>query len=423
MVPVLAQDFHRISLAGPLSNIPAVLLTGIIVPLGFLMLTASFVWSRLAPALAHMVGVLLQMLLTTVGWFSGLPRLSYRIPESPLWLLLLFAVALVVLASAARAAASLRKHRRTRRQLPAPITATEWLSGAALAILTVLVAWHPFPPSLQHGKLEITVLDVGQGDSIFTAFPGGRTMLVDGGGLEGSGRVGGYTSGTDIGEEVVSPYLWSRGLKRLDVIALTHAHHDHIDGLRSVLENFQVGELWIGRDEQTPALRELMEEARSQGVTVLHHAAGSNYSWQGVVGEVLWPPDTGPVPEASNDDSLVMRLSDGNFRFLLSGDAQQKAEDSMVANGAPLAANFLKVPHHGSKTSSTDSFLAAVRPQTAVISVGEGNTYGHPAENILQRYETNSVHLFRTDRDGAVTALTDGRSLTVTSFANRQHQD
>ncbi len=182
-------------------------------------------------------------------------------------------------------------------------------------------------------------------------------MLIDGGGLEGSERVAGYRSGTDVGEEVVSPYLWSRGLKHLDVVALTHAHHDHLDGLLSVLDNFQVSQLWIGRDEETPALRNLLEEARARGVAIVHRTAGSGFAWDGVRGEVLWPPDTGPVREASNDDSLVMRLSDGGVRFLLSGDAQQKAEDNMVARGAPLDAAFLKVPHHGSTTSSTNIFF------------------------------------------------------------------
>ena len=120
-----------------------------------------------------------------------------------------------------------RPHRAGARLSP-PIALAEWAAGAGTrSALTVLVASHPFAPNLARGELEVSVLDVGQGDSIFTAFPDGRTMLIDGGGLAGSEWVGGYRSGTDVGEEVVSPYLWSRGLKRLDVVALTHAHHDH----------------------------------------------------------------------------------------------------------------------------------------------------------------------------------------------------
>jgi len=134
---------------------------------------------------------------------------------------------------------------------------------------------------------------------------------------------------------------------------------------------------------------------------------------------VLWPPDNRTERQASNDDSLVLRLSDGGVHFLLSGDIEQKVENGLVAEGAPLAATFLKVPHHGSKTSSTAPFLGAVAPQIAVVSVGESNPFGHPAENILERYKDAGVRLLRTDRDGEVSAITDGHSLSVTAFTQK----
>jgi competence protein ComEC len=418
MMPLLAQDFHRVSLAGPASNIPAVILTGLIVPLGFLTLVVTFVWARLAIVMAKALGFCTTLLLATVGWFSRIPRVGYRIPGPPAWLLAAFFAALILLAAAVRTVAARRMSRAARRQLP-PIGPAEWGSAAVLALLTILVATYPFAPNLARGKLEVSVLDVGQGDSIFTAFPNGRTMLIDGGGLAGSEWVGGQRSGPDIGEEVVSPYLWSRGLKRLDVVALTHAHHDHLDGLYSVLDNFRVGQLWIGRDEETRAFKRLLSEARSHGVTIVHQAEGAEFDWQGVRGEVLWPPDRGPVDEASNDDSLVLRLSDGSVRFLLAGDIQQPVEENLTQDRAPIAADFLKVPHHGSKTSSTEAFLAAVAPRVAVISVGQVNPFGHPSESVVERYENDGVRLLRTDRDGAVTAMTNGQNLSVHAYVER----
>ena len=418
MMPLLAEDFHRVSLAGPLSNIPAVLLVGIIVPLGFLALAFTFVWGRIAAILAKALSVCVGWLLATVAWFSHLPRVSYRIPGPPVWLVLSFFAAFICLAGATRAAAVVRAARFARRQFAPPIRPAEWASAFVLATLTILIATHPFAPNLARDKLEVTVLDVGQGDSIFTAFPDGRTMLIDGGGLAGSEWAGGYRTGIDIGEEVVSPYLWSRGLKRLDVVALTHAHHDHLDGLHAVLANFRVGELWIGRDEITPAFESLLADARARGVTIVHQTQGAQFDWDGTRGDVLWPPIEPSVSEASNDDSLVIRISDGPMHFLLPGDAQQKVEDLLVQQQAPLDAAFLKVPHHGSKTSSTTAFIAAVAPRVAVVSVGEGNTFGHPAENIVQRYAQAGVRFLRTDRDGAVTALTDGQSLVVRTFTD-----
>ncbi|MGH9685871.1 MAG: ComEC/Rec2 family competence protein [Candidatus Acidiferrales bacterium] len=419
MMPLLAQDFHRVSLAGPISNIPAVLLTGVIVPLGFLALAATFLWSRLALLLAKVLGTLTSALLASVEWFARIPRVSYRIPGPPPWLLIAFLAALIALAFTARAAVARRPNRAAKRQMPPPIARAEWSSAAAFAVLIVLVASYPFAPHLDRGKLGVTVLDVGQGDSIFIESPSGRTMLIDGGGLAGSEWVGGYRSGTDVGEEVVSPYLWSRGLKRIDAVVLSHADHDHIDGLYSVLQNFKVGELWVGWDDPRPAFARLLDEARSRGIRIVHVDQGEHFDFGASRADVLWPP-AGGVGDSPNDNCVVLRLSEGKSHFLLTGDIEKTAEDGLLADREPLASEFLKVPHHGSKTSSTAPFLAAVDPRVAVVSVGASNPFGHPSPAVVARYQQDGVRLLRTDRDGAVTALADGNALLVSAYAAQQ---
>ena len=149
----------------------------------------------------------------------------------------------------------------------------------------------------------------------------------------------------------MSPYLWSRGIKRLDVVALTHAHHDHLDGLHSVIANFKVGQLWIGRDEETSAFLNLLAEARARKIPIVEEMQGRAFDWDGVKGTVLWPADISAVSKASNDDSLVMRIQDGAESFQLPGDIQKRVENELVDQQAMLASDFLKVPHHGSKTS------------------------------------------------------------------------
>jgi len=421
MLALLAFDFHRVTLAGPASNVFAVLLTGLIVPLGFLTLGAELVWSRLAAPLSWALGLLVKMLLASVHWFATLPLVSFRAPAPAMWLLAASFAALVVLCALARKntirdPVRLVRTRARSARPPRVARLAELLAAVALAGFTFLAAVHPLGARLTRGKLDVTVLDVGQGDSIFAAFPDGRTMLIDGGGEPGSTFTHGLRSGPDVGEDVVAPYLWSRGLKRVDVVALTHAHHDHLDGLRAILNDFSVGELWVGLDSDAPAFRDLLDEAKAHGVRIVHRYAAEKFDFGGVQGAIVWPPAPGGAPLTENNDSLVISLQDGTTRFLLPGDIEAKAEKELSSGDENLRADFLKVPHHGSKSSSTEPFLEGVAPRFAVISVGEGNPFGHPNDSVVERYEQRGTKLLRTDHDGAITALSDGHRLTVTSY-------
>jgi competence protein ComEC len=292
------------------------------------------------------------------------------------------------------------------------------LGGVVVALLATaaVIATYPFAPRLASQRLEVTVLDVGQGDSIFVSFPHGRIMLVDGGGELGSFRSGGMRSGIDSGEDVVSPYLWSRGIKKIDVVALTHAHEDHLGGLPAIFENFRVGEFWVGRDIGSAAYRQVLEAARAHGVAVRHLKQGDAFSEDGVAGSVLWPEELSEGKSARNDDSLVLRLADGAESFLLAGDIERPSERAILAEDQPVQVNFLKVAHHGSKTSTTEPFLLAAHPAFAAISAGRDNTFGHPAPEVTERLAEAGVRVFRTDRDGAITASTDGVTLKVSAF-------
>ena len=209
-------------------------------------------------------------------------------------------------------------------------------------------------------------------------------------------------------------------IQKLDVVALTHAHQDHLGGLRAILENFHVARLWIGREVSSPGLSKLEELARSLKILIEHELRGKSLSWDGVEGDFLWPgssPENVSAP-AKNDDSLVLRLHYGAQTFLLPGDAEKQAEREMLSENRAEAmrSSVLKIGHHGSKNSTTPEFLAAVQPRVGIISAGEDNPYGHPSPELLKRLENAGVRILRTDRDGAVHVLTDGVQVEITCF-------
>jgi competence protein ComEC len=407
MLPLMARDFHRIPLSAPLVNLAAVPLTGVVVPLGFLTLACGLILPSAGRLLAAPLAWMTALLLHIVQWFAHFPGWSYRIPGPPFWLFLLFFAIAILLA------AEMRLQHRFRRT-------TIWGLCAAFIACALTMAIYPFGERWTKGRLELTVLDVGQGDSLLVVSPGGKTLLIDGGGTFGGFPGHEEHNGVDPGEDAVSPYLWSRGFQKLDVVALTHAHQDHLGGLTAILENFRIAQLWIGREVASPALARLEDLAREQNIPIEHELRGKSFRWDGAEGDFLWP-EIAPeevAPSAKNNDSLVLRLRYGSQTILLPGDAEKQTErEILFENGAEaLHSDVLKIGHHGSKNSTTPEFLAAVQPRVGIISAGEDNPYGHPSRELLERLENAGVRILRTDRDGAVHVLTDGAGMEISCF-------
>ncbi|MBV9240846.1 MAG: MBL fold metallo-hydrolase, partial [Acidobacteria bacterium] len=271
------------------------------------------------------------------------------------------------------------------------------------------------------GRLHIDYLDVGQGDSILVTFPNGETLLVDGGGRPNYGgkEASDFRADTrTIGESVVSEVLWYKGYSHVDHILATHADADHIQGLNDVAKNFTVGSAIFGRtpmsNENFASLTEILSRHR---VPVEVMRRGQSFEIGGAHVEVLNPtPTDDPDAPYDNNHCLVLRITYGSRSFLLTGDIERQAEADMLLNNAVLTADIVKVPHHGSHTSSTPQFIAATHPQYAVISVGRHSPFGHPHPDVVQRWIEAGVRVLTTGENGMISVSTDGKDLDVSRF-------
>ncbi len=385
-LPLVAYYFKQIAWVGLIANAVVVPLAGfVLVPLGL----GSAVWLLLTggdslPAAAANEGML-DLLSGVVSLFAKLPGAEWHVASPALAAMVVF-YALLWMAS---------RQDRWRR----------W--GSAVCVL-LLLGWWAWSPRWSDGEtLRVTFLDVGQGDACVLELPDGQTVLIDGGAR--------YDT-LDMGRAVVGPYLWERGITRLDHVIATHPQLDHVGGLTWIVRSFDVGRYWsngVARDE--PFYRQLQDMLRTRGLTEEHAEEGHLVIESGPCRlGIMNPPAeldaearrggaAGPLSGSLlNDHSIVTKLECGRHSLLFTADVETGALARLHQRGAMSDATVIKVPHHGAASSLYEPWIAGLKGNRAIVSVGRHNAYGHPVAAVVAAYEQAGIRLWRTDRDGAV---------------------
>ena len=392
LLPIAASVFSRVTCAGLVLNLAAVPLMTIAQVAGLVVVAGGDVeW--IASAAGGLAAWAAATLVGSARLIDLLPWLAIRVPAPSVSLVVVYYVSLA---------------------------AALWLPGRARAVIVaacgVLILTGAVPAVRPHpndGRMRVTAFDVGQGDSLLVQTPGGHSIVVDtgGAGLDGAAF--------DIGGRVLTPALWARGVRRLDVLAITHGDPDHIGGAAALVRDLKPRELWQGVDvpRHEPS-RNLRTTALEHGITPTGRIAGDTVRVDEVSIRVLHPP----VPEwerqrVRNDDSLVLEVRHGDVAILLTGDISAAIEQAILPRLTPARIRILKVGHHGSRTSTSQELLDAWKPQVAIISCGRGNRFGHPVPEVIGRLEMAGVAIYRTDRDGQVTIASDGREVNVRTYA------
>ncbi len=382
--PIVAWHFGRVSLAAPVTNLAAAPLFGLAQPALFVSLLCVPV-RPLARFVAGGTGVLLAAISHVAAWGAAVPGAALDVMPSA------FTAALMVVGAGA---------------LITTCAARRWARPAAVGLGAVAAAawWPMLAPS--GTRLEVHMIDVGQGDAIALRTPAGRWIMVDAGDAWRNG---------DAGARIVAPYLRRRG-GDVAALVLTHPHSDHIGGAASLLRLTSVAAVYDGGVVYASDVYDsLLTRTRAAHVAWRLARTDDTLTIDGVHLRILGPDSlTAARARDPNEASVVVMAEYRGARVLLTGDAERDEESRILDRfGDEIRADVLKVGHHGSITSSTARFLDAVHPRVALVSVGADNSYGHPSAQVMHDLQRRQVELLRTDQDGTVVVSTDGRTLRI----------
>ncbi|MBC9785023.1 DNA internalization-related competence protein ComEC/Rec2 [Heliobacterium chlorum] len=406
--PLTVYYFNMLSLSGLLANLFAGMIIALVTILGFATFFLIPFWTGGAKALILFSGLSVDLLTTLLRRLSTLPGAALTIATPPPLLLLAFYLLLILVREFALGHLSPK----------VSIRIQTWTLPVTAGLMSLFILYRLlFPPVLQ-----VAFVDVGQGDCILIQTPGGKRVIIDVPGppeFNPSSELDQQNKSYDPGERVLSPLLNRKGITELDTFVVTHADQDHMGGAFYILQNYPVGKLILSAPpEPSEKYEALLQLASAKNIPVLETPPlDKDISPDPSVQLTVLNPGLERKPQNTNDSSLVLLLEHGQCRVLLTGDIDKEGQLAMVADAktstSSLQADIVKVPHHGSRNNLEPDFLVSTgQPALAVISVGK-NRYGHPSPEVMQAWHNVGAEVLRTDRCGAITAESDGRSWQV----------
>ncbi len=395
---IIAYSFKRVSLVGVFVNPIVIPLVALIVPVAFVMYLVGLIYLPLAAILAHGNHILIHILISIVSYFAGFPWSQVTLSLlSSFWHVVL---GVTIIAFAANLLSFMEKRKRLGQAQRLGERRRLIIAGFGAATIAVWAVALSYDGHI----LKVTYLDVGQGDSAFVELPNGDNILIDG---------GPYRAKFDTGERVIAPFLQNKGVGKLDLIVSSHPHNDHAGGLTYTVDNFRVGEVITGSYGLTTTTFEILRARLDRnGIKYGDAQMGVIRNDGELRVEVVSPRTPCALADEGarmNENSVVLRVTYKGVSFLFTGDIGEKSERLLMDSGRDIKAAVLKVPHHGSKTSSSWEFLRTVQPTVGIISVSWQTMRKYSAHLIPGRYKWLGIKTYRTDRWGAITILTDGR--------------
>lgn len=420
-LPLVVFYFNRMSLITLPANLVVVPIMGIMaLPVSMTIILAAPFSASLTAWLIKLSALLIEISLFMVEYFASLSWAAYYVATPNALEIIVYCLLLLILFSL------IDNRTKRRHALPSEIESLSRRGGVLTGVLVGLMFFffayllYGNFTETQNRDLRMTAIDVGHGNSTLIRFPGGKNMLIDGGGF--------FNDEFDTGRYVVAPFLWHQKIRKIDIVVLTHVHPDHLNGLKFIVENFNIGEVWSnGHEDDTESFQEFKRIITDRNIP-FHRVSAATPPIQidAVHVRILNPAVSAHLADdwntynGINNYSLVAKLTYGAVGVLFPADITEQTEARLVRQNVKIKSDVLFIPHHGSLTSSTEPFLDAVAPRIAIVSCGKDNIFRLPHPDVLDRCNVRKIRLLRTDRNGAVTVSTDGSDLRVHSARERR---